>query len=798
MTLREGRPNPMLTGYLELRKQEYTGLYDRWCNDPQPYDLPPSHWPSAKSMLNRFPHELHLLIFRYLYQADLFHLALTCRHLADLAIPHLYACDIAEFDCLSLRWACTFSVPETLDRALSHGASVNHQFDHGTAVDCTWVIRDPDFHECLFNTPLKLAIFTDDVLLVRTLCQRGADVNAPDSYSVNCYAHRLKASYPLHHTMDDTPRLQPGNPRIVQALLEAGADPNQYTGWAWRFYNGFPYDSPHELPLGLAMQPTVPAETVQLLLQHGADPLLKGKYSVCQRIYHYTSRPDVSSAVIMTDIIRNVYPSGLHGELTPLMAYLASRDRDTWSFDEEKVRLLLQHGAGRDAQLIVAKLASDHESPWFDMDRTPEVFRIFALSLSETPGLDMVSFSQREISPFLAVIRLTDRWITHCSTVRGLGHRATDFLQITSDLLRRMGEACETDGEPLFGRHSAAVDARDSASNYNSGWFTSDLTALRWLCLPFGFLGSATVIPSLLAIGADVNRRDSEGMTPLHLAAMFASGDRVRPLVEFLGGPEVSGLTIDARDVVGWTPLHFASFFGLSTQLDEQVRAARLLLDNGADIHAQTMGGWTPLSLAVKNANLELVRFLLERGAHPKDMFGPPGYESLRAKMFFCRCLAHSPSGWRHGGALRQNRRRGNSLMRRVNELRRFAAAAGSGDDEHTGQPPLLLSLPRYAPQDSALHANLRAANIFYEHETLSLRNPFTRNSPALDSWAELIRSNVDEYAAQVLRNLTHNMTTAMQAQFCSRDGIYYDQAPTLGVQCVRMCHVRDDDDDDE
>ncbi|KAK4179115.1 putative ankyrin [Triangularia setosa] len=780
------RPHPDLAGYLELRKQEYMALYDRWANDPQPYDWPPPHWPSQKCMLNWLPHELSLLVFRYLYQADLFHLALTCRHSADLAIPVLYRRDVAEFDCLSLRWACTFGLLETLDRVLHYGVSVNHRFEHDTAVDCAWVIRDSVFHECLFNTPLKLAIFTDDAVLVRTLCERGADVNAPDSYSTNCTAYRLEALYPLHRAMDILPGVQPGNPRIVQVLLDAGADPNQYTSCAWPFY-AYP-DSVCELPLGLAMQSTVPAETVRLLLEHGADPLLKGQYGGCQVVERYGSGPDLSSPSIPTRI-KNVYPGGLCGELTPLMTYFVSSDPDTWSSDEEKVRLLLQHGAACDAHLIVTKLASDQDSLWFDPTRTPDLFRIFASSLCEKPGLDMVSFSQREISLFLAVIRLTDRWITHHSIIHGLGHRATDFLQITSNLLRRMGEACGTDSESLLSRDLTIVDTKDSSSNYDPGWDTSDPTALRWLCLPFRFLGSATLITPLLQHGAYMNRTDSEGMTPLHFAVMFASGDRVRPLVEFLGGPEVSGLAVDARDIVGWTPLHFACFFGLSTQLDEQVRAARLLLGNGADIHAQTIGGWTPLALAVKNGNLGLVRFLLGQGGHRKDMFGPPGHESLRAKMFFCKCLEHATSDWEQWGVSER-------FSRRVNGLRRFAAAAGGGDDELVCAPPVPLPLPRQKPKVRATIASLRAANILYEHETLSLLNPFIRNSPALDSWADLVRNNVDEYSDQVLHNLTpHNMTVARQAQFCSRDGIYYDQPPTLGIQCVRMCHIRDDND---
>ncbi|KAK0744444.1 hypothetical protein B0T21DRAFT_281894 [Apiosordaria backusii] len=786
------RPHSDLAGYLELRKQEYTSLYERWANDPQPYDLPPPHWSSRKCMLNRLPHELFLLVFRHLYQADLFHLALTCRQLADVTIPLLYSRDIDEFDCLSLRWACTFGVPKTLDRALHHGASVNHRFEHGTALECDWVVRDSYFHECAFNTPLKLAIFADDAVLVRTLCERGADVNASDSYSPNCTAHRLEALYPLHHVIrtPDMPvpfGVQPGNPRIVRALLDAGADPNQYSSSSWP-YHAYPA-SLCGLPLILAMQSKVPAETVQLLLERGANPLLKGQYSGCQVVEQGEEGTDPSS---VTPRVRQVYNGAGHAFVTPLTPYFTTRDPKTWPFDEDKIRLLLQHGAGRDAQLMLAKFASGQDAPRLDCSRTPELLRIFSLSLCEKTGLDMVSFAQREISPFLAIIRLADRWITHDCVAHGLGHRVTDFLQTASDLLLRMGEACTVDDESLPGRHLGIIDMKDSSSPCNPGWETDDLTALRWLCLPFRFLGSATLITPLLQHGADMNKRDSEGMTPLHFAAMFASGDRLRPLVEFLGGPEISGLAIDARDITGWTPLHFACFFGLSRQLNEQVRAARLLLDNGADIHAQTIGGWTPLSLAVKNANLGLVRFLLDRGAHRKDMFGPPGYESLRGKMFFCNCLEHATSGW-------GQRADSGKFSRRINELRHFAAAAGGGDDEFGVAPSLLLPLPRYPPQDRAMLDNLRAANISYEHETLSLLNPFTRNSPALDSWGSLVRSNVDAYAEQVLRNLGHqNATGGRQALWCSREGRYYDRAPTSSIQCLRMCHIWDDDDDDD
>ncbi|KAK4198744.1 putative ankyrin [Triangularia verruculosa] len=788
---RVSRLHPDLAGYLELRKHEYNMMYDRWANEPQPCDEPPPHWPPQRCMLNRLPHELPLLIFRYLYQADLFHLALACHHLANLAIPVLYSRDIAEFDCLSLRWACTFGILGTLDRALRYGASVNHRFEHGTALGCAWVLRDTTFHECALNTPLKLAIFTDDVVMVRILCEEGVHVNVPDTFSPNCTVYRLQALCPLHHAirtpdMYVPPGVQPGNPRIVRYLLDAGADPNQYSTRAWstsEFRHAVPL-----LPLVLAMQSDVPVETVRLLLERGADPMLEGQYDGCHAVEHRKSTGITTSA---TTLVRRVFTRGEGVSATALKICLVSKDPAVWQFNHEKVRLLLQYGAALEAQHMVARFACNRGTPSEADKKTLELLKVFVLSLSEPNGLDMVGFAQREVSPFLTVIRLADRWVTHASFLNDRAPHIIEFLEITTALLTRLGEVCAKDGESSLGRNLSIVDMKDSSSTYDPGWETSDLTALRWLCMPFRFLGSATLIAPLLREGADMNKPDSEGMTPLHFAAMFASGHRLRTLVEFLGGPEVSGLAIDARDITGWTPLHFACFFGLSTQLEEQVEAARLLLDNGADIHAQAIGGWTPLSLAVKNANLELVRFLLERGAQQKDMFGPPGHESLRGKMFFCRCLEQNTSDW-------TTWRFTGKISTRVNQLRHFAATAGAGDDEFICPPSPPLPLPRHMRKDKAMIDSLRAANVSYEHETLSLLNPFIGNSPALDSWGELVRNNAEEYADQVLHNLADQQSAdaTRQAFLCSFEGRFYNRPPTSSILCVRMCHIGEDTDD--
>ncbi|AEO58710.1 hypothetical protein MYCTH_2306209 [Thermothelomyces thermophilus ATCC 42464] len=147
-------------------------------------------------------------------------------------------------------------------------------------------------------------------------------------------------------------------------------------------------------------------------------------------------------------------------------------------------------------------------------------------------------------------------------------------------------------------------------------------TALRYLCRPPGFVGTLSLIRLLLRYGADVNSPDAHGRTALHHASTFSrGGDQVRELIEFQGGPAVSGLVIDAFDSRSWTPLHYACLFrSWDEPGDRAVAAARLLLESGADVRARTSNGWTPLSLAAFSASPDLVHVLLDHGAHADDL----------------------------------------------------------------------------------------------------------------------------------------------------------------------------------
>ena len=99
--------------------------------------------------------------------------------------------------------------------------------------------------------------------------------------------------------------------------------------------------------------------------------------------------------------------------------------------------------------------------------------------------------------------------------------------------------------------------------------------------------GDVEAVEDFIAIGKDVNARDSSQRTPLHYAIAFGKGDTGEEIFNQLIEADSDLTAVDEKKN---TPLHYACGYG-------KTFAVRALLEKGCDVTAQNGTGKTPIDL---------------------------------------------------------------------------------------------------------------------------------------------------------------------------------------------------------
>ena len=157
----------------------------------------------------------------------------------------------------------------------------------------------------------------------------------------------------------------------------------------------------------------------------------------------------------------------------------------------------------------------------------------------------------------------------------------------------------------------------------------SDGQTLLCAIIEYGYLDLAK---QCIEMGADINKQNARGFTPLYQAALGGSNETARVLPESKADVEGTGEANLLYAAVVSDSVEIIDHWSLSKACEHGRQSAlRALVKRGLDNDIRSEGGLSPLHIATMRVNPEAVEILLDAGADPnaKDGFGDTPLQQL-------------------------------------------------------------------------------------------------------------------------------------------------------------------------
>jgi len=430
------------------------------------------------------------------------------------------------------------------------------------------------------STPLHFAAGYGRREAVEHLIAMGANVLARDDGGL----------IPLHNACSF------GHAEVVALLLQAGADPNAKDSWS--------YTPLHEAAVKGKVDVCI------MLLQHGADPSIRN--SECKTA---TDVADIGTKPVLTGEYKKeeLLEASRSGNEEKLMSLLTPLNVNCHASDGRKstplhlaagynrtriVQLLLQHGADVHAKDKGGLVPLHNACSYGHFEVTELLIRHGA----NVGAMDLWQFSPLHEAASKSRTEVCSLLLSHGADPMALNCHGKSAIDVAASQELKDRLLYEYRGHCLFEacRQADLSKAKKLvSSSSNSSQAVAELLAFKHpysgdnavhCTVASPFPKRKAIIEMLYRKGANLNDKNKELLTPLHVAVDKSHYDVIDVLLK------CRGTKVNALDSAGQTALHRAA-------RDGNVQACRILLSYGADPHIVSLQGFTAAQLSTESVS---------------------------------------------------------------------------------------------------------------------------------------------------------------------------------------------------